>query len=276
MAAVIELLDPSLLSCGAAVELQGSETENSLRLGIQPEVHQIEVMGGLVDQKSSAVVLVAMPAAVVVCTVLGIQKPLEMHRCGSSDRTVADKLAHLGMIRGIAVVESHPDMASGLLLCIYDPLCLALIYGQRLFRNDITACFHRTADVIIVGTVDGGDNHDIGFCLDDHLLEFMRKICGNLLCTQFFQTTVGIVHPGLALVAESHHLCYFTVFRGHRLIIHTGSSARSDLCISFLCHKCLRTRHHVIGAGLNTMKSLYKPYFSAAVFSPLTTSSMWL
>ena len=66
--AVVEVLDPTFLCCCASIEVEGSEGEYGFRLRVQPEVHQVEMVGGFVDEQPAAVRLVAVPPAVVVRT----------------------------------------------------------------------------------------------------------------------------------------------------------------------------------------------------------------
>ena len=157
------------------------------------------------DKKSAAVVLVAVPASVIIGTVLGIQEPLEVNGCRSSDCSVTDELTYHCVVRSVTVVECDSDVASCLLLSVDDSLGLALVNCQRLLGDHIASGFHCAADVIIMCAVNGCDDDDVRLCLGNHLLELMRQICGDLLGTQFLKTGIGIIHSCLALVTETDH-----------------------------------------------------------------------
>ena len=67
-------------------------------MGTDPEVNQVEVMGGFMDEQSAAVPLVPVPAPEVVCAVAGIQRPFEVNRGHLADGVIHDQFPDLGMM----------------------------------------------------------------------------------------------------------------------------------------------------------------------------------
>ena len=102
------------------------------------------------NQQPSAVDFVAVPAAVVVGSMLGIEQPLEMHRVYIPDNTAGDELADFGMVGCIAIVERNPNGFPRALLGIQNCLGFLAVGGDGFLANYITAFFHGTDDVLVV------------------------------------------------------------------------------------------------------------------------------
>ena len=153
MASVVELLHAPLLGIFPAVESETALGINLLRLVGKPEVHQIEVMGGLVHEQPAAVVLRAVPAPVIIGSVSGVEKPLEVHLERSPDDTVPYKLSHLRVVGSISVVERNPDVTSGPLCRIDYALRPPLIGRDRLLGYDVAPLLHGPDDVVVMGPV---------------------------------------------------------------------------------------------------------------------------
>ncbi|MPM13735.1 hypothetical protein SDC9_60094 [bioreactor metagenome] len=237
MAACIEPLNATLLGGSLTVEVQGAEGEDGLGLGAQPEVDQVEVVGGLVDQKPSAVDLVSVPAAVVVGPMLGVEQPFEVNGVHLSDYSACDKLADLGVVGGVAVVEGDADGFAVSLLGIENRLSLLVVGGDGLLAYDVAAFLHRTDDVLVVGAVDGGDDDYIGLLLVDHAVELGMLIGGNRTVVALLnQDLIGKVHPHLTHITKGHQGTGVLVPCGDRFVEHTGPTSGPDLGISLFFH----------------------------------------
>ena len=174
---IIELTYATALRVFLTIEITLTKSENSLRRGSQPEVHQIEVMGGLMYQQTAAVSLVSMPTAIVISAMLGIQQPLKVYGEYLADGIVHNQLANF-RIRGIIpIVESNSQVTAGTLLRINDSLRLLLINGHGLFSDDIASQLHGADDILMMCTVNRGNNHDIRLRFFDHLVE-LRIVIG--------------------------------------------------------------------------------------------------
>jgi len=51
------------------------------RIGIDPPVQQIEVMGRLMNKQGAAFIAFTMPAAEIIGSVIGVQLPVKIDRC---------------------------------------------------------------------------------------------------------------------------------------------------------------------------------------------------
>ncbi|MPM75511.1 hypothetical protein SDC9_122504 [bioreactor metagenome] len=140
-------------------------------------------------------------------------------------------------MRGIAVVERHPDAPACALLCIKDGLGLLAVDGDGLLADDITAHLHRLDDVLVMGSVDGGDNDDLRLGFLDHLGKFAAVVGGNRRMSALRgKDGVGILHPLAAHVAEGHQAAALLISCGDRLVEHPGPTTGPDLGIPLLFH----------------------------------------
>ena len=77
---LVTLRESVLLTILLAVERELAESGDFNWLGVNPPVHQIEMVAGLVHHKATRVCLASVPPAEVVGTMDGIQEPLEVNR----------------------------------------------------------------------------------------------------------------------------------------------------------------------------------------------------
>ena len=198
----------------------------------EPEVDQIEVVGGLVHQQAAGVALVAVPAAEVVGAVAQVEQPLEVHREHLANGVGHEQLAHRGGVRRVAVVEGDPQLAPGAVNCVQDLLALLRIDRHRLLGDGVAAQLHGAHDVAVMGTVDRRHDHRIGLGLGDHAVELLRPVSGNRGAAGRAVDLVGQVEPGLVDVAERHHLGALGVVAGNRLVEEPRAAAHPHLDVA--------------------------------------------
>jgi len=206
---VVELGDSALFGVGLAVELEVAHGEDGHRLGIDPPVHQVEVVGGFVDHQAAGVVLVAVPAAEVVRAVAGVEQPFEMDAGDLADDSGVDDLFDLGVARSVTVVEGDGEVLAGALLGVDDLLAFISIDGHRLFADDVAAELHRAAGVFVMGAVHRGDDDRVGLAFGDHPVEILGRIgcdVGMVVAVLLEHDLVVEFHPLRVGVAESDQL----------------------------------------------------------------------
>src|SRR5947209_599215 len=89
------------------IEEEIAERTNMTRIGIDPPVNQVEMMRGLVDEQSTAIVFFAMPAAEVVRAMISVQYPGKINRQWPPYYTLHHQFAETRIRRGVAVIEAH-------------------------------------------------------------------------------------------------------------------------------------------------------------------------
>ena len=233
----IELGHAALLCVLSAVELQITESEYALGSSAEPEVHKVKVVSRLVHEKTAGDLLISVPAAEVVSTVRGIQEPLEVNLSNLTDGVVHNELAELGVVRSVTVVEGNAQLLAGALDAVEDRLALISVHGHGLLGDNVTAHLHSLDYVSVVGTVDGGNDNDIGLGLLDHALKVLCFIGRNLVIAKLLlQHLVGIIHTGLVHVAECDELRGFIEVLCNGGIVHSRSATDTDVRVSFLFH----------------------------------------
>ncbi|MNP31472.1 hypothetical protein D3C76_1245920 [compost metagenome] len=175
----VKVRHAALLRVLPAVELQAAFGVNPLRVAVQPEVHQVKMVGGFMYQQAAAVAFFPMPAAEVVCAMFGVEQPFEVHRSDLANRPLHQQLAHLAVVRGVAVVEGHAHAAAGLFDGVENAQGALFIDGHRLFGDHIAAGVQGANDVVVMGTIHGGDDNYIRARLADHLFKLRRLPGGN-------------------------------------------------------------------------------------------------
>ena len=183
----VELRDAAVFCIFFAIELQAAFGVHALRVAGQPEVHQVEVVGGFVHQQAAAVALFTVPAAEVVRAVLGVEQPLKVNGSDVANHPLHQQFTHFAVVRRVAIVKGHAHGMPGLFDGIEDTQRAFFINGHRFFGDHIAARMQRTDDIVIVGTVHGGDDDDIRARFADHLFELYRFPGGYRLCAFFLQ-----------------------------------------------------------------------------------------
>ena len=164
------------------------------------------MVGGLVHQKSSTVVLVPVPAAEVVRAVLSIEQPLKMDRVHGADGVVGDQFPDFRIVRGVAVVERYTKMTASALYCVEDLLTPLLINSHGFLADDIAAKLHSSDNIDVVGAVDGCDDNNVRFGFGNHAVEVFGFVGRDCLATERNNFLVGDIHAGLVGVAEGYEL----------------------------------------------------------------------
>src|SRR5262249_42324873 len=103
--ALAAIAEPERLCSFRPIEYAPALRGHPARHAAQPPVQQIEMVGGLVHEQSAGVRLVAMPAAEIVRTVMGIELPLEIDGGDLADSAGCQYLLQQRTRRRIAVVE---------------------------------------------------------------------------------------------------------------------------------------------------------------------------
>ena len=130
-------------------------------------------------QQAAAVALLPVPAAEVVRAMFSIKQPLKMHRVNLADGVIHQQFTHFAVVRRIAIVEGDAHGFAGLFNGIKNTQRARLVDGHRFFGDHITARAQGAHDIVIVGSVHGGDDNRIGLRFADHRLKLRRLPGGN-------------------------------------------------------------------------------------------------
>ena len=155
----------------AAVAAQSAVGNNRHRIGVEPPVDEIEVVRRLVHQEAAAARLEAVPAPEVVGAVVHVEVPVEIDRQHAADLAVEQQLLDLLVLRRIAQVERHDDLAPVPLFRIEHRLTLRLVDHHRLFGDHVDPAIERVHDVAAVEGIDGRDDDHVRRDAVAHLVE---------------------------------------------------------------------------------------------------------
>jgi hypothetical protein len=189
----------------AAVEAEPPVAEGLPGLVVEPPVHQVEVVRGLVHQQAAAVVLLAVPAAEVVGAVPYVEQPLEVDRQHLADGAVGEQAADL-LVHGVeAVVEGDGEGVAGLADGAEDAGAATGVDGHRFLGDDAAAGLQGRDDVAVVLGVDGRDDDLVDALLGEQFGEAVGFPRGGGGCAGLGQQPVVEGHPGRAGVAQGGH-----------------------------------------------------------------------
>lgn len=197
-----QVLDAPLRRVLLAVEPQVAQAVDQLGLGVEPEVDQVKVVDRLVHLDAAAVRLVAVPPVHEVRAVRCVQDPVHVHGRHLADDAGVHQLAHLGVVRRVAVVEEHADLFARRLGRVDHLLQLVLVDGHGLLRDGVAPQLHRPDAVLVVELVDGRHDHGVGFLLRHHPVELPVLVGRDPLPSYLFYAIVGRVHARLVRVAQ--------------------------------------------------------------------------
>src|SRR5699024_11993679 len=76
---------------------------------VQPPVHEVEVVGGLVHEQAAGAGLVAVPAAEVVGAVLGVQHPFEGRRDDRSEEHTSELQSRFDLVCRLLLEKKKED-----------------------------------------------------------------------------------------------------------------------------------------------------------------------
>ena len=144
---VVKFGNAAPFSIVSAVELQITHGVDRLGFGVDPPVDQVEVVGGFVNHQSAGIPFVPVPAAEIIRTVVGVEKPFKVDAGDLAANTAVQQFFDPGVTRAVTVVECHSEFFAGTLLGVDDHLALFGIDGHRFFGNDIASEFHGAAGV---------------------------------------------------------------------------------------------------------------------------------
>ena len=219
-AALVRLGEPHAARGFRGVELARTEGVHGLRLGAQPPVDQVEVVGRLVHHQAARIGLVGVPAAEVIGAVDGVEQPGEVDRDDVADLARHQELLDLGARRGIAVVEGDTDLAAGALDGVDDTLCLVGGGRHRLFGDDVAAGFEGAHDVVVVSGVGRGDDHILRPGFADHAVEVRRGVAARLAGSGLGDELHGARQASGILVADAHDFGGSAELARHRIGEH--------------------------------------------------------
>ena len=88
---------------------------------------------------------------------------------------------------------------------------------------------HGAAYIVVVGTVDAGDDDGVGPGFGNHLVELVRRVGGEGAGVEPFLILIVVVfHAGRVNVEERDQLGAFGVFAEDRAGVHEGPAAGAD------------------------------------------------
>ena len=115
-----------------------------------------------------------MPAAEIVCTVAGIQYPLEIYTERLPDGSVPQQFLDAGHVGLEAVVKSDDDLPPALLFGSEDGSAFLVVNRHWFLADGVASRLQRTDDVLVVIAVNGGDDHNVGPSLAHHRVEVVE------------------------------------------------------------------------------------------------------
>ena len=223
-----------------AVVAAGTEGVDLHGLVVNDPVHQVEVVGGLVDQQGAGVLADGVPAAEVLSAVDGIQQPLQVHGEHIADHAGGDQLLDADVEGHEAAVEGHGDLVAGALLGFDDAGGHFGSGGQRLLGDDVAAKLQGLDDVALVSVVAGGDDDHIGLLLFEHLVKV--GVDGHFLAAQVLSDELS---AGTVGVADGQQIGTIGVLLHHGLQVSHGSApAGADQNVFLHCLFLLITSRH--------------------------------
>ncbi len=186
-------------------------------------------MGCFVDEKTAGIFQLRMPAPVIVCTMAGIQIPVEIHGEDFAQNSLFQKLLDFGHIRCEAIVEGNCNFFASPLLSIQNLLALLCVDGHGLFSDHIFAMLQGTDNIFVMIAVSGSNNYYVDFLFGQHFI----KVC--IYRQIYSQLIVSHLSPQWVAIAERNKLCHILIFLHQRPDEHTYAPyANSDDCIFFL------------------------------------------
>ena len=236
----IKFRDAPFFRIFLAVKFQITHGKDRFRHGVQPPVHQVKVVRGLVDQQTAGIVLAAVPAAEVVRSMTGVQQPLKRDTGNRARNARFQHFLDLRVAGRITIVECDRDVLAGALLRVDDLLAFFRIHCHRLFRDDIAPHFHGFADVKMVRAVHTRHNNFVRLLLRDHLFKVRRLIhrrTGHVVLR--FNAVRPELHPRAVGITDRQQLAVFLEPVAQCIDIHAATTARADQNIFQFFHKSL-------------------------------------
>ena len=212
----VELRLATALGVLAAVELQVARGIDGLRSGLQPEVHEVEVVRRLVHQEPAAVALVAVPPAEVIRAVARVEHPLEVHASHLADGAGLYDLEYLRVVRRVPVIESYAHVLPCSLDGRENLLAARRVDGHWLFCDDVAAQLHSPDDIDVMRAVNRCHNHFVRLGVSNHGIEIGGLVGRYFVMAQCFQFGVGKIHACLVGVAEGDDA------RGRMVVLSDG------------------------------------------------------
>ena len=155
------------------------------------------MMRGLVDPQRTALRAQPVPAPEIVGAVAGVEVPREVHRRHLADGARHQQFLDPLMLRRVAVIEGHDDVAAALAFGIQHGLALLLVDRHRLFGHDVEPALEAAHDVFAVVAVDGRDHQQVRLGFRQHLVEVREGRAGDahLLLRDFSAQRVDVAQP---------------------------------------------------------------------------------
>ncbi|CAH0194596.1 hypothetical protein SRABI106_01390 [Rahnella aquatilis] len=212
----IKLCHATLFCILFTVKTQVALRINFLRRAVEPEVHQVKMVGRFVHQQAAGIAFFTVPATKIISPVFGIQQPFKVHRKYFTDGFLHQQFTHFAVMRRVAVIERHTHLIASCIDGIQNAQRALFIDGHRLFSNDVTTGMQGADDIIVMCAIHAGDNHDIRFGFVEHRIEISR-FPGRYPCdAALLKLAVRIIHSRLICITEGHKFCVVAVFTGDR------------------------------------------------------------
>ena len=175
-----------------------------------------------------------MPAAEIVGAVEGVQHPLKVDMQGPPDHPLHEQFAHFGGDWRIAIVKGDAQGAASSFDGFKDRTRFGGVDGHRLFGNGVTAKFHRSVDIEMVGGIHAGDNDGVRFGFGHHAVKIVGAIGGNRGGVELLSNLLVVpVHARLAQITEADHDGVVLIGADNGVDKHLGAAPRPHQCISF-------------------------------------------
>ena len=218
----------------AAVEGEAAHAEHGLGHRVQPPVDQVEVVGALVHQQSSRLVLLTVPSAEVVGAVARVEQVGQVDVDDLTDRALPEQLSDERAAGPPPVVEGHRQRAAGAADRVHDRAALRGVDGHGLLGDRVAAPLHRPDDVPMVECVDRRHDDGVRTGPPDHVVEVGRVEGLDRPAAKLVDdVAVVVLHPGWVRVADPDQLAVVLEPARHGVHERQPSAARTNHRVPF-------------------------------------------
>ena len=231
--------EPARVGVLRTVEAQPARRVDAGGDGPEPPVDEIEVVAGLVHEQAAGVLLLAVPAAEVVCAVLGVEHPGEVDRGDLPDRALLQDLPQRTVARGVAVIEGDDHVASGAVDRIFDRGGAGGVDREGLLDDDVGTGIQRPHDELGVQVVARADDHAVHLFCGDHLLQAIGGV-DQRRGLAALSDAVGVeLRTHRVRLEDRHERGAVGVGRRDRVDVHLGARAGAGECVAEVGHRWL-------------------------------------